>query len=104
MRLAPPFAVLEAPITTTTLSDARSNAAASTSAASEHLGVRLLHQSRACLSAVATKAKEVEAVEGVMRTPPVEEEHTGPPIREMRVQLRPDSEQGSRGSRRVRKG
>lgn len=104
MRLAPPFAVLEAPITTTTLSNARSNAAAGTCATSESSGIGLLRQPRACLSAVATKAKEVEAEEGVMRTPPIEEEHTGPPIREMRVQLRPDSEQGSRGARRVRKG
>lgn len=103
MRLAPPFAALEAPITTTTLSNARSNAAAGTSAASEYSGIGLLHQPKACLSAVATKAKEVETEEGVMRTPPIEE-HTGPPIGEMRVQLRPDSEQGSRGARRVRKG
>lgn len=39
----------------------------------------------------------------VMKTPPVEEVDSGSPIREMRVQLRPESEHGSRGSRRVRR-
>ncbi len=40
----------------------------------------------------------------VVRTPPMEEEDSGPVIREMRVQLRPRNEQGSRGARRIRRG
>jgi len=40
----------------------------------------------------------------VVRTPPMEEEDSGPVIREMRVQLRPRKEQGSRGARRIRRG
>lgn len=40
----------------------------------------------------------------VVRTPPMEEQDSGPVIREMRVQLRPPSEQGSRGARRIRRG
>eukprot|EP00752_Nemacystus_decipiens_P002069 g1980.t1 len=39
----------------------------------------------------------------VERTPPMEQEDSGPVIREMRVQLRPPSEQGSRGARRIRR-
>lgn len=40
----------------------------------------------------------------VVRTPPMVEEDSGPAIREMRVQLRPPQEHGSRGARRVRRG
>ncbi|CAN0383626.1 unnamed protein product [Pylaiella littoralis] len=39
----------------------------------------------------------------VVRTPPMEEQDSGPVIREMRVKLRPPSEQGSRGARRIRR-
>ncbi|CAM9275576.1 unnamed protein product [Scytosiphon promiscuus] len=39
----------------------------------------------------------------VLRTPPMVEEDSGPVIREMRVQLRPPQEHGSRGARRVRR-
>lgn len=40
----------------------------------------------------------------VVRTPPMEEEDSGPIIQEMRVQVRPRGEYGSRGARRIRRG
>lgn len=46
----------------------------------------------------------IPKVDDVARTPPMEEEDSGPVIREMRVQLRPPNEQGSRGARRIRRG
>ncbi|CAM9575025.1 unnamed protein product, partial [Ectocarpus fasciculatus] len=39
----------------------------------------------------------------VVRTPPMEEEDSGPIIQEMRVQVRPRGEYGSRGARRIRR-
>lgn len=46
----------------------------------------------------------VPKVDDVVRTPPMEAEDSGPVVREMRVQLRPPKEQGSRGARRIRTG
>lgn len=71
-------------------------------------------QPTSCLSTAAAthphvKANVTEERRGIqqreqrLKTPPVEEE-SGPSIRDMRAQLRGDSESGSRGSRRVRKG
>lgn len=69
----------------------------------------LQRQPRAGLSTAAAATKLVYAApreegQGVVKTPPVEEEDTGPTIREMRAQLRPSKEQGSRGARKLRKG
>lgn len=69
----------------------------------------LQRQPRAGLSTAAAAPKLVYAApreEGrdVVRTPPMEEEDTGPAVREMRAQLRPSNEHGSRGARKLRKG
>lgn len=52
---------------------------------------------------VTEERRLIQQREQRFKTPPVEEE-SGPAIRDMRAQLRSDSESGSRGSRRVRKG
>ena len=53
---------------------------------------------------VTEERRLVQQREQRLRTPPVEEQDSGPAIREMRAQLRSDRESGSRGARRVRKG
>eukprot|EP00903_Cladosiphon_okamuranus_P011668 g10974.t1 len=45
----------------------------------------------------------IPKADDVVRTPPMEEEDSGPVIREMRVQLRPPNERGSRGANSVRR-
>lgn len=72
----------------------------------------VLRQPRAELSAVAAAtaseslypAPEAQRQPVAFQTPPMEEEETGPRIRELRVQMRNESESGSRGARRVRRG
>lgn len=69
----------------------------------------LQNQPRAGLSTAAAAPKLVYAApreegQDVVRTPPMESEDTGPAVREMRAQLRPSNEQGSRGARKLRKG
>lgn len=81
-----------------------------TSGGASHGGASALHgQPKAGLSTAAAAPKLVYAApreEGrdVVKTPPMEDADTGPAIREMRTQLRPANEQGSRGARKLRKG